>query len=139
MQANDIIQTWLLKATHDLETAKIIATQMPDFDDTIAFHCQQAIEKSLKGYLVYLNIEFKPVHDLGYLLNLIGTKDDSLDKYFDKVDRISRFAVQIRYPDQIIKLTGDQIREALELAELLFGLIYNRFLHFGTCKKEDQI
>jgi HEPN domain-containing protein len=128
MPPNDIIQAWLLKAEHDLETAKVIASQLPDFDDTIAFHCQQAIEKCFKGYLVYLDIEFKAVHDLGYLLNLIGTIDDSLDQYFEIVDKISRYAVQIRYPDQIIKLSGEQVQEAIELADLLFGKIQGRVI-----------
>ena len=123
MPANDIIQAWLLKSAHDLQTAQIVASHLPDFDDTIAFHCQQSIEKALKAYLVYLEIEFKPVHDLGYLLNLVGTKDDSLDPYYDKVDRVSRFAVQIRYPEQVISLTKEQIREAIELAILIFELV----------------
>jgi len=126
MPADEIIQAWLLKAEHDLATAKIVASQLPDFDDTIAFHCQQAIEKSFKGYLVYLDIEFKPVHDLGYLLNLIGTKDDSLDLYYDRVVRVSRFVVQIRYPDQVIKLTKEQISDAIELANLIFELVQSK-------------
>jgi HEPN domain-containing protein len=96
MPASELIRSWLLKAAHDMETAKIVATQLPDYDDVIAFHCQQAIEKSLKGYLVYLDIEFKPVHDLGYLLNLTVTKDNSMDLYFEDVDRISRYAMQYR-------------------------------------------
>ena len=126
MPADEIIQAWLLKAEHDLATAKIVASQLPDFDDTIAFHCQQAIEKSFKGYLVYLDIEFKPVHDLGYLLNLIGTKDDSLDLYYDRVVIVSRFVVQIRYPDQVIKLTKEQISDAIELANLIFELVQSK-------------
>jgi HEPN domain-containing protein len=126
MPANDIIQAWLLKSAHDLQTAQIVLSHLPDFDDTIAFHCQQSIEKALKAYLVYLDIEFKPVHDLGYLLNLVGTKDDSLDPYYDKVDRVSRFAVQIRYPEQVINLTKEQIREAIELAILIFELVQNK-------------
>ena len=126
MPANDIIQAWLIKAEHDLQTAQIVASHLPDFDDTIAFHCQQSIEKALKGYLVYLDIEFKPVHDLGYLLNLVGTKDASLDRYYDKVDSVSRFAVQIRYPEQVISLTKEQIREAIELAILIFELVQNK-------------
>jgi hypothetical protein len=81
--------------------------------------------------LVYLDIEFKPVHDLGYLLNLIGTKDDSLDLYFDKVDGVSRFAVQIRYPDQVIRLTKEQIREAIELAGLIFELVQRKILNIS--------
>jgi HEPN domain-containing protein len=126
MPANDIILAWLLKAAHDLETAKVVASHLPDFDDTIAFHCQQAIEKSLKGYLVHLDIEFKPVHDLSYLLNLIGTRDDSFEEYYDKVDKVSRFAVQIRYPDQIIKLTLEQTNDAIDLAELIFRIIQRK-------------
>lgn len=128
MPADDIIQGWLFKAEHDLETAKIVASQLPDFDDTIAFHCQQAIEKSLKGYLVYLDVEFKPVHDLAYLLNLVGTKDESLDHHYDQVVRISRFAVQIRYPDQVIKLSKEQIQEAIELADILFNFVQSKVL-----------
>jgi HEPN domain-containing protein len=128
MPANDIIQAWLLKAAHDLQTAQIVASHLPDFDDTIAFHCQQAIEKSLKAYLVYLDIEFKPVHDLGYLLNLVGTKDESFDNYYDHVVRISRFAVQIRYPVQVIRLTKEQINEAVELAHYIFNLVQSKII-----------
>ena len=123
MSENDVIKAWLTKARHDLDTAKVVSSSLPDYDDTIAFHCQQAIEKTLKAYLIFLDIEFKPVHDLGYLMNLIGTKDDSLELYFGKVDEISRYAVQIRYPDAIIQLTKQQIQEAIEIADNLFGLI----------------
>ncbi len=123
MPENDLIKAWLKKARHDLETAKVVSVNLPDYDDTIAFHCQQAIEKTLKAYLIFLDIEFKPVHDLGYLLNLIGTKDDSLEPFFEKVDKISRYAVQIRYPDAIIKLTKQQTQEAVELADYLLDLI----------------
>ncbi len=123
MPSNELVQSWLLKAAHDLETSKIVALHMPDFDDVIAFHCQQAIEKSLKGYLVFLDVEFKPVHDLGYLLNLTVTKDGSFDMYFEEVDRVSRYAVQIRYPDSIISLTSSQIQEAITMADLIFTLV----------------
>ncbi len=123
MPSNDLVQSWLLKAAHDLETAKIVASHMPDYDDVIAFHCQQAIEKALKGYLIFLDVEFKPVHDLGYLLNLTSTKDNGFDIYFEEVDRISRYAVQIRYPDTIIKLTKFQIQEAIKMADLIRTLV----------------
>ncbi|MDP1622989.1 MAG: HEPN domain-containing protein [Bacteroidales bacterium] len=123
MPSNELVQSWLVKAAHDLETAKIVALHLPAYDDMIAFHCQQAIEKSLKGYLVYLDIEFKPVHDLGYLLNLAATKDQSIDSYFEEVDEISRYAVQIRYPDALIKLTKSQVKRATDTADLMYQLV----------------
>ncbi|MCX6249222.1 MAG: HEPN domain-containing protein [Bacteroidetes bacterium] len=66
----------------------------------------------------------KSRHDLGYLLDLIGTKENSFENYYMKVDEISRYAVQIRYPDSILELSEQQIDEALKIAEELFDLIY---------------
>lgn len=36
---------WIEKADHDLGSAKIIFIHLPDYFDTIAFHCQQAVER----------------------------------------------------------------------------------------------
>jgi HEPN domain-containing protein len=123
MPENELIQAWLIKARHDLDTAKLVSASLPDYDDTIAFHCQQAIEKILKAYLIFLEIEFKQVHDLGYLLNLIVTQDESLEIYYTKVDEISRYAVQIRYPDEIIRLSKLQIQDAIQLADQFYIII----------------
>ena len=43
---------WLDKALTDLQAARILLTWDGD-PSTIAFHCQQAIEKALKGYLLF--------------------------------------------------------------------------------------
>jgi HEPN domain-containing protein len=128
MPEDELIKAWLTKARHDLDTAKLVSVSLPDYDDTIAFHCQQAIEKTLKAYLIFLEIEFKQVHDLGYLLNLIVTQDESLESYYAKVDEISRYAVQIRYPDEIIRLSKQQIQDAIDLADLLYVLINKKIL-----------
>ena len=128
MPVDDLVRAWMIKAKHDLETAKLVSTSLPDYYDMIAFHCQQAIEKTLKAYLIFLDIEFKPVHDLGYLMNLIGTKDKSIDHFFGKVVEISSYAVQIRYPDGIIKLTNHQISEAIDLADQLYNLIVKKLM-----------
>jgi hypothetical protein len=40
----DHIKAWISKADHDLGSAKIIYLHLPDYFDTIAFHCQQATE-----------------------------------------------------------------------------------------------
>ena len=43
---------WLDKALLDLQAARILMTWNGDTCN-IAFHCQQAIEKALKGYLLF--------------------------------------------------------------------------------------
>ena len=54
----DTIKKWIEKADHDLGTAILTFTYIAQYRDTIAFHCQQATEKYLKSYLIYLDIEF---------------------------------------------------------------------------------
>lgn len=43
------IKEWIEKAYHDLGSAKIIYLHLPEYFDTIAFHCQQAVEKYIKA------------------------------------------------------------------------------------------
>jgi HEPN domain-containing protein len=126
MKDPELIKEWLIKARHDLDSARLISEQLPDYYDMIAFHCQQSIEKSIKAYLIFLDIEYKPVHDLGYLLNLLETKDNTFEIYYNKVDEISRYAVQIRYPDSILELSKQQIHDAIQLAEELYTLILSK-------------
>lgn len=50
----ELIGEWIDKADHDLGSAKLIFLHIPEYFDTIAFHCQQATEKYLKATLVFL-------------------------------------------------------------------------------------
>lgn len=64
-----LVELWIQKAEHDLGTAILIFNNIPEYYDTLGFHCQQAVEKFLKAYLTKNNIEFKPRHNLSYLLD----------------------------------------------------------------------
>jgi len=54
-------------------------------------------------------------------------KDNSFDVFFEDIDRISRYAVQIRYPDTVIQLTTSQIQEAIIMADLIFTMVTKRY------------
>lgn len=57
---------WLDKALCDLQCARLLLTYGGDAYN-IAFHCQQAIEKALKGYLLYRTGKHFDGHNLTYL------------------------------------------------------------------------
>lgn len=108
---------WINKADHDLGSAKIIYHHLPDYFDTIAFHCQQATEKYIKAVLIHKEIEFDRSHDLIYLLELLP--DDiaiSIDQY-KKAVSLNGFSVQIRYPNKIEYMTKDELEEAIGIAQ----------------------
>lgn len=120
---NKIINEWFEKADHDLSSAKIIYIHIPENSDVIGFHCQQAVEKYLKGYLSYLEIEFKKTHDLKYLINLISTKDETFDELYNNIVKLSDFAVNIRYPDIVINPSKDELKYYIEFAEKIHEII----------------
>lgn len=43
----ELIKQWIIKADHDLGIAEITLKHIPEYKDTISFHCQQAAKKYL--------------------------------------------------------------------------------------------
>lgn len=111
------VSEWIEKADHDLGSAKIIFLHLPDYFDTIAFHCQQAVEKYVKAVLVYYNIDFQRSHDLVYLLDLLTRKIDIDEVTFRKAFTLNNFSVQIRYPNMIVKLSKEELETAIQIAD----------------------
>ncbi len=112
----EIIKKWIKKADHDLGTAILTFNHIPEYRDTIAFHCQQAVEKYLKGYLIFLDVEFRRYHDLIYLAELICQKAPINDDLITKLTELEDYAVEIRYPDTEIELTDEEIQNAISIS-----------------------
>jgi HEPN domain-containing protein len=111
------IKEWLEKADRDLGSAKIIFLHLPDYFDTIAFHCQQAVEKYIKAVLVFYKIEFQRSHDLVYLLEALSRKVEIDENTYRKAFTLNNFSVQIRYPNKIVKLTKEELETAIHISE----------------------
>jgi HEPN domain-containing protein len=47
------LEQWLKKAEHDLLAARVILDYQPIILDISCFHCQQAVEKYLKTFLIF--------------------------------------------------------------------------------------
>ncbi len=69
---NEEVKNWIIKANNDYKTVEKLINQ-PEKEiitDTLCFHCQQYVEKSLKAYLIFHNKTFKKVHNMEYLVKL---------------------------------------------------------------------
>ena len=111
------VKEWIDKADHDLGSAKLIYLHIPDYFDTIAFHCQQASEKYIKSMLEHFGVEFQRSHNLVYLLDLLAQKIDIDEDIYDKAILLNGFSVQIRYPDNTILLTKDELEISINIAQ----------------------
>ena len=92
------IRKWLVKARHDWSVVEKILTPDCQEFDVAAFHCQQAVEKTLKAYLVSREVEFEKVHDLGRLLDHCAGADGEFESLRDAVEPLTLYAVAFRYP-----------------------------------------
>lgn len=117
------INKWIIKGDHDLGTAKLTFLYIPEYLDTVTFHCQQAVEKYLKAYLIFQSIAFRFSHDLVYLLELISKKDLDFEGYFDDVAELQSYAVEIRYPNETIYLSKEKVERAIAIAKIFRKLI----------------
>ncbi len=114
------VRRWLLKARNDRSVAeKIMASDEPE-RDIAAFHCQQAVEKTLKAYLVSRTIDFEKVHDLGRLLDHCSGTDDRFETLRDAVEPLTIYAVAFRYPGPA-EPTRPQVERALEVVQQVWA------------------
>lgn len=121
----EVVKQWIEKGDHDLGTAQVTYLYIPKFRDTIAFHCQQAAEKYLKAYLLFLGVPFQRKHSLNYLLGLISTRTAVGDEIYDNASILEDFAVEIRYPDTTIELSDEDIRQAFEISSIIRKYVLN--------------
>ena len=89
---------WRLLAERDMAVADYLAANMrPVPTEIIAFHCQQAVEKYLKGVLVIFGEEPPYIHDLDILCSLVIKHRPSLVSISSPCAVINYFSVQPRY------------------------------------------
>ena len=104
---------WRLLAERDMSVADYLAANMrPVPTEAIAFHCQQAAEKYMKGALVILEEEPPYTHDLEKLCSMAEKHRPSFASVFAPCTVITHFAVQPRY-DLGLSLSEDDMRLVL--------------------------
>lgn len=121
-----LTRNWLIKAWRDLRSAEELSASDQPLLDTAAYHCQQAAEKSLKGFLVFHNVRFDKTHDIELLL--AQTKDIDIDfSAFDATaGLLTPLATEFRYPGDFVEPDPDEFKEAYTAAEMLYRFVLER-------------
>jgi HEPN domain-containing protein len=117
MDRYDLSREWIHKAEHDIGMAELALVNRPEYTDAICFHCQQAAEKYLKAYLVFLNIRFERKHNLGYLLDMISEQQPVPETIYDLAEKLEDYAVETRYPDDWFDIPLVEAEEAFDIAK----------------------
>jgi HEPN domain-containing protein len=129
MQLSDLVREWLQKAQQDLDSARFLSNMKPLPKDIIGFHCQQAVEKCLKAFLVLQDTEPPRSHDLLFLKTRCQSAGVFLDIDDTILSRLNPYAVEQRYPGET-DISESAVLSDLEnagfLVEELSGFIETR-------------
>ena len=97
--------SWLSKVRNDLRAAQVdLDAQPPLIQDTL-FHAQQAVEKSLKAFLVWHDRPFRKTHDINELSGPCVDIDPTLSAILAEAVILTRYAWQSRYPGEATEPT----------------------------------
>ena len=114
---------WLDKALSDLQSARILLTWSGD-PMAVAFHCQQAIEKALKGYLLFRLGRHFDGHNLTFLCRQAANCDERFVSYIDESASLNNYYIETRYPTDVpFTITETQEYSILAMAEDMFAMI----------------
>jgi len=111
----DLVRAWLVKADAHLDAA--------------IYHCQQAAEKAVKGYLAFCDHRLERTHDVERLVTIASGYEPSFGSWIDAAIILTPYATAYRYPGETSHLepSADEFAEALrcaiELVDFVFSLL----------------
>ena len=122
------VRNWLIKAKHDLLTAKKLSKGEECYLDTAIYHCQQAAEKAVKGYLILKDHRPEKTHDLQALVVKACKTDEIFSNCLDAAELLTPYATEYRYPGEFMEPEQWDFDDALDAAESLYNPAPSFFL-----------
>jgi HEPN domain-containing protein len=116
---DSLVREWIGKANADLEAAEQLlptAQGRSGLREIVAFHCQQAVEKYLKAFLTYHQIDFPKTHSIRRLLRLAGRVNKEIPEALRDAAWLTPFGVEARYPDDAAEILPGGETKAVETA-----------------------
>ena len=127
-----ITEEWLRRARDDLDVAKEIIVK-EHLTNMVAFHSQQAVEKSLKAIVEEFEIGFVKIHNLERLLGMIRNHMN-LDVDLNIIKMLDEVYISTRYPGDLGLLpsgkpTIQDAKELLDFADALYRNVKKSLKH----------
>ena len=133
----DDVKEWLARSKSSLAISKNRSDEEIYYED-LCFQAQQAVEKAIKGFLIFYNTEPEKTHNLVVLIK-------SLSKYIDIPDEIiesailSDYAIQTRYPGDYTPIQEDEYNNAIKIAEDCVNWIEKKIIELSAKTEKSAV
>ncbi len=119
----ELVRGWLVKAQHDLASARKLATDPDPYLDTAVYHCQQAAEKAIKGLLVFYGQRFEKVHNVQFLITQALPFAPELTELLEAAEGLTPYATLFRYPGVVLEPDRPEYDLAVASAEEIYTCV----------------
>jgi HEPN domain-containing protein len=114
---------WLEMAKKDMKSAHILFEHEADFG-IVCFHCQQTLEKYLKGYLIFKTGLLEQGHNLIKLCRKAASYDKSFNELIKDCSFVNTFYIETRYPaEDPLSITNEDVLECFSILEKIIDKI----------------
>jgi len=79
------------------------------------YQSQQAVEKALKGLLIFYGVDPEYTHNIGLLLNELE-KFTEIPENIKLATNVTKYAVITRYPGEYDEITKENYEESIKIA-----------------------
>lgn len=117
---------WLEFAAEDLHCAKVL---LSDRQCLLAagFHCQQAMEKALKAYILFHTGHPVDGHNITWLCRTAGRLDEQVMGWLSYTPAFNRLYIETRYPaDTELKYSYEDMQAVQNVAQEMYSYICKR-------------
>jgi HEPN domain-containing protein len=90
------------------------------------FHCQQAAEKALKGFLTWHQVPFRKTHNLEEVGEQCLRLDPTLKDLIDRAAPLTEYAWKFRYPGEPGAPTAEETQEAFSTVREVYAAVLGR-------------
>jgi HEPN domain-containing protein len=90
------VRAWMHKASEDVRVAEVARAAVPPLSEAAVFHCQQAAEKAIKGFLTPHARPFRKTHSIEDVKALAIAIDPSLRRAIDRAAPLTEYAWKFR-------------------------------------------
>ena len=117
-------ESWLDRAKSSYELARTTGNVEIYYED-LCYQVQQAVEKSLKGLLIYYGVEPEFTHNIEILLNELE-KFATIPEDVKQAMKLTIYAVQTRYPNEYDEITKEEYEKAVKIAKDCLDWVENK-------------
>lgn len=122
---------WFTIAKSDLDSANFLTNMKPFPSSIICYHCQQCVEKLLKGFIAFNGGNIQKTHSLLKLNKICAEYDPTFDTLLSECVDLDDYATNVRYPF-FEELLAEDALVAIKNAKTVFSFLIEKLQSAGV-------